>query len=105
VTRLEQLESKGRLTGAEVLVFTDNSTFEGCFFKGHSTSEKLTDIILRLRQLQQRAGVQMHVIHIAGTRMKVVGIDGLSRGNLLEGMMKSGTALWSFLPLSVLVEG
>ena len=100
VTRLEQLETEDRLNGAEVMIFTDNSTFEGCFYKGHSTSEKLTDIILRLRQLQQRTGVLMHVIHVAGTRMKVAGIDGLSRGDLLEGMMKSGTAPWGFLPLS-----
>ena len=28
------------------------------------------------------------MIHIAGTRMKRAGIDGLSRGDFLEGMMK-----------------
>jgi hypothetical protein len=32
--------------------------------------------------------------------MKVAGIDGLSRGDLLEGMMKSGVTPWSFVPLS-----
>jgi hypothetical protein len=99
VTRLEHLENEGQLGGAEVMVFTDNSTFEGCFYKGHSTSEKLTNIILRLRQLQQRTGILMHVIHVAGTRMKVSGIDGLSRGDLLEGMMKSSTSPWGFMPL------
>lgn len=69
------------MDGMEIFVFTDNSSFEGTFFKGHSTSRKLTAIILRLRQMQRRTGSVIHVIHIAGTRMKECGIDGLSRGD------------------------
>jgi hypothetical protein len=88
------------MEGVETFVFTDNSSFEGTFFKGHSTSKKLTGIILRLRQMQQRTGSVIHVIHIAGTRMKECGIDGLSRGDLLEGMMKTGSDPLVFLPLS-----
>jgi hypothetical protein len=79
---------------------TDNSSFEGTYYKGHSSSEKLSDIILRLRTLQQRTGCLLHVIHIAGTRMKAAGIDGLSRGDLVEGMMKAATDPWRFVPLS-----
>ena len=96
VSQLEQLEKEGRLTDAEVMVFTDNSTFEGCYYKGHSESEKLSDIILRLRQLQQRTGILLNAIHVAGTRMKVAGIDGLSRGDLLEAILKQELLLGVF---------
>lgn len=41
----------------------------------------------------------MHVVHVAGTRMKMVGIDGLLCGDLLEGMM-SGENLLTFVPLN-----
>jgi hypothetical protein len=100
VTRMERLELEGRLGDVEIFIFTDNSSFGGTFFKGHSTSRKLTGIILRLRKLQLRTGSVIHVIHIAGTRMKECGIDGLSRGDLLEGMMKSGADPLVFLPLA-----
>lgn len=94
------MEKQGALSDKEVFIFTDNSTFEGTFYKGHSTSEKLCDVILRLRLVQQRSSCILHVTHVAGTRMKEAGIDGLSRGDLMEGMLKSGEAPWRFLPLS-----
>ena len=40
----------------------------------------------------------LHVLHCAGTRMIAQGTDGLSRGNLLEGVMK-GEDFQSFIPL------
>eukprot|EP00956_Cyclotella_meneghiniana_P043382 scaffold267197_cov149-Cyclotella_meneghiniana.AAC.1 len=98
-TRMELLEKQGKLAGKEVFIFTDNMSFEGCFYKGHSVSEKLSDIILRLRLVQARSGAIMHVIHIAGTRMKWAGIDGLSRGDMLEGMMHAQAHPLNFLPL------
>jgi hypothetical protein len=52
VTRMEKLEEEGRLDQVEIFLFTDNSSFEGMFFKGHSTSKKLTGIIQQLRKLQ-----------------------------------------------------
>ena len=38
-------------------------------------------------RLQREGGLILHVIHIAGTRIKNRGVDGLSRGDLLDGMM------------------
>ncbi|KAL7521106.1 LOW QUALITY PROTEIN: hypothetical protein ACHAWX_005796 [Stephanocyclus meneghinianus] len=98
VSQLEYLEKEGRLTEEEVMVFTDNSTFKGCYYKGHSQSEKLSDIILRTatttyRNLTPRYSYCWYPNE--GSRDR-----GLSRGDLLEGMMKSGTTPWSFLPLS-----
>ena len=42
---------------------------------------------------------KLHFIHVAGTRMIAQGSDGLSRGNLSEGVMR-GTAMDSFIPLN-----
>ena len=41
----------------------------------------------------------LHVIHVAGISMKIVGIEGLYRGYLLEGMMTGQNPL-EFIPLS-----
>jgi hypothetical protein len=42
--------------------------------------------------------VQLQVIHVAGTRMILQGTDGLSRGNLTEGVM-AGIPMLQFVPL------
>jgi hypothetical protein len=41
----------------------------------------------------------LHVVHVAGTRMIAQGTDGLSRGSLLEGVVK-GEDMLSFVDLS-----
>ena len=60
---------------------------------------KLSAIILWLYQAIQDVDLILHVIHVAGTRMKAWGVYGLSRGDLLEGMMAGEDPL-SFIPLS-----
>ena len=40
----------------------------------------------------------LHLFHVAGTRMIASGIDGLSRGDKLEGVMK-GASVLSFVPI------
>jgi hypothetical protein len=95
VTRMERLELEGRLGDVEIFIFTDNSSFEGTFFKGHSTSRKLTGIILRLRKLQLRTGSVIHVIHIAGTRMKECGIDSGSPGLFASGPVSGREDRWA----------
>ena len=66
---VEFLESKaedGKLDGAEVFMFTDNSTTEGAFWKGTSTSPKLLELVLRLRKLEMKTGLILHLIHVSG---------------------------------------
>jgi hypothetical protein len=46
-------------------------------------------------------GLVLHLIHVAGTRMKDQGTDGLSRGDLLEGVMK-GNVFLGYIPISSL---
>ena len=49
--------------------------------------------------VEKGTGFILHVIHVDGTRMKIAGIDGLYRGDLLEGMMTSQNPL-EFIPLN-----
>ena len=56
-------------------------------------------MILRIRAVQINYGTRIHIIHIAGTRMIAQGTDGLSRGNLSEGVL-TGQNLLSFIPIS-----
>ena len=98
VNRILRLAREGVLRGGEVLIFTDNTTFESTFYKGYSVSEKLSDLAFKLRCAEREAGCIIHVIHIAGSRMKVSGIDGLSRGDMFEGIMKGESPL-HFIPL------
>ena len=100
VLKLEELWAEGKLEETEVFTFTDNAVFEGTFYKGHSKSKKLNDIILRLRRVERQSSCILHVIHIAGTRMKAAGVDGLSRGDLMEGMMRSGSDPMQYVPLN-----
>ncbi len=98
--RIEKMGEEGKLEDTELFVFTDNSSYEGAFYKGHSkTSAKLTELVRRLRMVERKYNCILHVIHIAGTRMKTSGVDGLSRGDLLEGIM-AGMHPWDVIPLN-----
>ena len=98
VESIEERIKEGGLNGSEIFLFTDNSTAEAAFYKGTSSSEKLFEAILRLRLLEVKEGVVIHFIHVAGTRMIAQGTDGLSRGDLGEGIMNGGSML-SYIPL------
>ena len=98
VEYLEGRELTGDLRDSEVFMFTDNSTAEAAFWKGNSKSRKLTDLVLRLREIEMRSGMMLHVIHVSGKRMIYQGTDGLSRGDHSSGVM-SGRSMLSFVPL------
>ena len=98
VTKIESLVREGKVQGQEVFLFIDNSTFEFMYYRGYTTSWKFSAIILRLYQAIQDGDLILHVIHVAGTWMKVWGVDGLSGGDLFEGMM-AGKDPFSFIPL------
>ena len=99
VDTLKVMAESGELEGAEVFIFTDNSTAEAAYFKGSSKSRLLFELILELRELEMKAKTKIHFIHVAGTRMIAQGSDGLSRGNVSEGVMR-GTPMDSFIPLN-----
>ena len=99
VETLEEEAQSGSLSSTEVYFFTDNSTVESAIFKGTSSSPKLLDLVIRIRLLEMKWSIRLHVIHVAGTRMIAQGSDGVSRGALNEGVM-SGQDMLSFVPLA-----
>jgi hypothetical protein len=99
VEMIEKLVKGGSLAGHELFLFTDNSTAESAFFRGTSSSEKLFDLMLRLRKIEMEGNLFIHLVHVAGTRMIWSGVDGLSRGDHNAGVM-AGEAMLSFVPLS-----
>lgn len=98
VESLEAMIAGGELLGAEIWLFTDNSTAESVFYKGNSTSKTLFNLILRLRRMEMIADLRLHVVHVAGKRMIVQGTDGGSRGDLNQGVM-TGEDMLGFVPL------
>jgi hypothetical protein len=94
---VDEVEKQG-LFNAEAFIFTDNSTTENCWWKGTSTSPALLEQVVRLKQLEMRAGLKVWFIHCAGTRMIAQGTDGFSRGDLTEGVATAADFL-SFVPL------
>jgi len=76
--RLERLVASGLLHDHDVFLVTDNSSFEGAYYKGHSPSKHLSEIVFRVHKAERDGGFILHVIHISGKRMKALGVDGLS---------------------------
>ena len=99
---MEALEGACRthkLSGCEILCFTDNTTAEAAFWKGTSKSPKLFELVLRLRKLEMSHDLILHVIHVSGRRMIAQGTDGLSRADHSEGVMKGTQKMEEFMPL------
>jgi hypothetical protein len=84
--------------GTVLFLFTDNRTAEACFFNGTSGVKPLFNLIVRLRKLEMEGQLFIHVIWVAGTRMIEQGTDGLSRGDLNNGVMV-GRSMLDFVPL------
>lgn len=100
VKTLEEMGERNELRGYELFYFTDNSVSEAAAFRGSSKSKKLFELILRLWTLEMKYGCKIHFIHIAGTRMIEQGTDGISRGNLNEGICKGERMLKFVVPLA-----
>ena len=98
VDTIDEMALQGSLTGKEIFLFTDNSTSEAAYYNGSSKSEKLFQLILKLKRLEMHSKTKIHIIHVSGERMKEQGSDGLSRGNLNVGVM-AGKEMLSFVPI------
>ena len=57
-------------------------------------------LLLELRELEMKEGTKISFIHVSVTRMIAQESDGLSRENLIEGVMK-GAAMEDFIPLKL----
>lgn len=83
VTTLEDMSNNNDgICGVEICLFVDNSVAEGAVFKESSTSEKVFDLVLRLKMLEVECGIRLHFCHVAGNRMIKQGKYGLSRASI-----------------------
>ena len=100
---LESEENSGDLNNSWIILTTDNSTAEGCLYKGNSPSRKLFELFVRLRSLELRTGATILVTHVLGKRMVAQGTDGVLRGCLKEGIClgddMSIFCLWGKAPI------
>jgi hypothetical protein len=98
---IEALEAEGvpgRLYQMLVYLFTDNSTVEFALYKGTSSSLKLWELVIRFYALQTKYSTSIQVCHCSGLRMIASGGDGISRGQVNEGIM-AGMPMKIYLPL------
>ena len=98
VDTIKEEAAAGRLKDCELFIFTDNSTAEGCFYRGTSKSRYLHALVLELRKVEMNYGMTIHVVHISGRRMIAQGTDGCSRGSMMEGVM-AGKDMLEFIDL------
>ena len=104
VLRLEALVDNGTIEhGSEVFMFTDNSTAEAAFYRGTSSTKLLYELVLRTKRMEMRGCIFLRVVWVAGTRMIEQGTDGLSRGDLMTGVM-AGSDMLLYVPLNKTVE-
>ena len=100
VETLEEMGARGDLEGREIFIFTDNMVSESIASKGSSTSKALYELVVRVFKLEMAYRCNISFIHVAGTRMIAQGTDGLSRGEMYEGVM-NGQPMLSFVPLHI----
>jgi hypothetical protein len=86
--------------GTELFMFTNNFVTERAYFSGTSKSTTLFELILRLQHLEIKGELFIHLIWVAGTRMIKQGMDGVSQGNLVNGVMGE-KAMFDFIPLNL----
>ena len=86
--------------GTELWIFTDNMVAEATFYKGSSKGSKLLHRLVEiLRGFEIDGLLFVYVVWIAGTRMILQGIDGISRGDRDKSMLARKNFL-SILPLN-----
>lgn len=77
----------GLLKDIELFLFTDNFVAEFPFYNGGSKKNKdLNELVFCLWQIQMKGDFTLYMIHVSGTRMIAIAIDGLSQGDKLEGV-------------------
>ena len=86
VESMEKAGKQGWLSGATVLLATDNEVAERALYKGNSSDEKLFGLVVRMKKLELKYGCVLLITHVAGTRMIDQGTDGISRGRMDKGV-------------------
>jgi len=88
VIEIEMKVERGELhEGTELFLFTDNFTTESVFYSGNAKSRPLFELILRLHKVHMAGDIYVHIIWVSGKCMITQDADGLSRGDLTNGVM------------------
>jgi hypothetical protein len=99
VDAIERHALDGKLDESVVYFCTDNSTVENALYHGRSRESRLLhELVVRMKVLEAHHGFQLLVLHVSGKRMQAQGTDGVSRGQLTEGVM-NGESMMSFVPM------
>ena len=61
-----------------MFVLTENMVFGACFYNVSPASIDMQITTLSLNEAEMKGELIIHVIHVAGTRMKELEIEGLS---------------------------
>ena len=78
-------------------LLADNLVAENAFYKDTSSSETLFGLILRLRKLELKGDIILHMIHVSEKKKIASGVDALSRCDTTKSVMK-GNCLLSYFP-------
>ena len=97
VETIEEVGTKGNLQGEEVFLCTDNMVSESIAAAGSFKSEVLLDLVMRLHCLSMHFRCNFRFIHVAGTRMIRQVTEGLSSGDIYEGIMMQKTMIYFLL--------
>ena len=97
VESVENLGEEEKLQGSQVVLATDNQVVESALYKGNSSSQKLYELVVRLRTVELRHSAHLFITHVAGTRMMSQGTDAVSRGCLNTGVAV-GESMVNFCP-------
>ena len=76
--RIKGKDKIGKLKGAVIFLFTNNSTIERVIHESNSKLKKLFKIVYKLQKLQMRYGFMIFINHMSGIRIIEQGTDGLS---------------------------
>eukprot|EP00957_Ditylum_brightwellii_P211662 15366441-Ditylum_brightwellii.AAC.2 len=87
---MKLLKKKQELDNSKTELFlsTNNWVAENEYYKGTSSSCLLFELLVHLYKASLYGGFTLHLIHVSGTCMVAQGTDGLSRGQLMEGVMR-----------------
>ena len=80
----------------------DNFTTESIFYSGNAKSQALFELIMQLHHIQMTGSMFVHIIWVLGKQMIAQRADGLSWGDLTNGVM-TGQPMLDFILLHLLV--
>jgi hypothetical protein len=78
VEALERVVVEHNMRGSDIFIFMDISTAKSAFWKWTSKFRLLFELVLRLKELELKHDLQLHVVHVSGKPMITEGADGLS---------------------------